>query len=75
MIAGTPAGASAGHLMESLKLELHIVLEGRKNLAGQVYRQLRDAIRDGRLAAGEQLPPTRLPCEQLGLGRTTVSEA
>lgn len=56
-------------------MELHIVIEGRKDLAGQVYRQLSDAIRSGRLAPGQQLPPSRLLAEQLGLSRKTVSEA
>lgn len=56
-------------------MELHIVLEGKKDLTGQLYRQLRDAIHCGRLAAGEQMPPSRLLSEQLGLSRKTVSEA
>jgi GntR family transcriptional regulator / MocR family aminotransferase len=56
-------------------MELHIVIEGRKDLAGQLYRQLRDAIQSGRLAKGEQLPPSRLLSEQLGVSRKTVSEA
>ncbi|WP_228893169.1 MocR-like pyridoxine biosynthesis transcription factor PdxR [Pseudoduganella aquatica] len=56
-------------------MELHITIEGRKDLAGQVYRQLSDAIRSGRLADGQQLPPSRLLAEQLGLSRKTVSEA
>ncbi|MES2257556.1 MAG: PLP-dependent aminotransferase family protein [Pseudomonadota bacterium] len=56
-------------------MELHIVIEGRKDLAGQLYRQLGDAIRSGRLAEGQQLPPSRLLAEQLGLSRKTVSEA
>jgi GntR family transcriptional regulator/MocR family aminotransferase len=56
-------------------MELHIVIEGSKDLAGQVYRQLRDAIQSGRLAPGEQVPPSRLLATQLGLSRKTVSEA
>ena len=56
-------------------MELHIIIEGRKDLAGQVYRHLSDAIRSGRLAPGQQLPPSRLLAEQLGLSRKTVSEA
>jgi GntR family transcriptional regulator / MocR family aminotransferase len=56
-------------------MELHIVIEGRKDLAGQLYRQLSDAIRGGRLAHGQQLPPSRLLAEQLGVSRKTVSEA
>lgn len=56
-------------------MELHIVIEGRKDLAGQLYRQLADAIRSGRLARGQQLPPSRLLAQQLGVSRNTVSEA
>ncbi|MFJ4375481.1 PLP-dependent aminotransferase family protein [Pseudomonas japonica] len=56
-------------------MELHITLHGRKDLAEQLYRQLRDGIDSGRLAAGTQLPPTRLLAEQLGVSRKTVAEA
>jgi len=55
-------------------MELHIVIEGRKDLSGQLYRQLSEAIRAGRLADGQQLPPSRLLAEQLGLSRKTVSD-
>ena len=56
-------------------MELHIVIEGGKDLAGQLYRQLRDAIRGGRLAHGQRLPPSRLLAQQLGVSRKTVSQA
>jgi len=56
-------------------MELHVVIEGDKDLTGQLYRQLKEAIRAGRLPAGEKLPPSRLLAEQLGLSRKTVSEA
>jgi GntR family transcriptional regulator/MocR family aminotransferase len=56
-------------------MELHIVLDGRKDLSGQLYRQLREAIRAGRMKAGEQLPPSRLLSDQLRLARKTVAEA
>ncbi|MCF7533733.1 PLP-dependent aminotransferase family protein [Pseudomonas petrae] len=55
-------------------MELHIVIEGRKDLAHQVYEQLRDSIVSGRLAAGVQLPPSRLLAAQLGLSRKTISD-
>ena len=55
-------------------MELHVVIAGDKDLSGQLYRQLRDAIRDGRLAADEQLPPSRLLARQLKISRKTVSE-
>ncbi|MEO7104965.1 MAG: PLP-dependent aminotransferase family protein [Rhodoferax sp.] len=56
-------------------MELHVVIDGDRDLTGQLYRQLRGAIRSGRLAAGEKLPPTRLLAERLGLSRKTVAEA
>ena len=30
-------------------MELHVVIEGDKDLTGQLYRQLKEAIRSGRL--------------------------
>ena len=55
-------------------MELHVVIEGDRDLAGQLYRQLHDAIRSGRLPADEQLPPSRLLAAQLGVSRKTVAE-
>ena len=55
-------------------MELHVVINGRKDLAGQLYSQLRSAIESGRLAAGTQLPPSRLLAEQLGISRKTISD-
>jgi GntR family transcriptional regulator/MocR family aminotransferase len=55
-------------------MELHIVIKGRKDLANQLYEQLRDSIQSGRLAAGAQLPPSRLLAAQLGLSRKTISD-
>lgn len=56
-------------------MELHVVIRGDKDLSGQIYRQLKEAIRAGRLAVGEKLPPSRLLAQQLGLSRKTVAEA
>ncbi|AHD15257.1 PLP-dependent aminotransferase family protein [Pseudomonas asiatica] len=55
-------------------MELHVVINGRKDLAGQLYKQLRGAIESGRLTAGTQLPPSRLLAEQLGISRKTISD-
>jgi len=41
----------------------------------QLYEQIRDFVRSGRLEAGEKLPPTRNLAGMLGLNRTTVSAA
>src|SRR5450830_1179379 len=55
-------------------MELHILIDGTRDLGGQLYRQLSAAIRSGRLTDGQQLPPTRLLASQLGLSRKTVSD-
>lgn len=55
-------------------LELHLIIHGQKDLAGQLYRQLREAIDSGRLASGTRLPPSRLLAEQLGISRKTISD-
>ncbi|MDA8485686.1 PLP-dependent aminotransferase family protein [Pseudomonas resinovorans] len=55
-------------------MELHIVIQGNKDLSGQLYRQLREAIESGRLKAGTRLPPSRLLAEQLGISRKTVAD-
>ena len=43
-------------------------------LALQIQEQLRVAIREGRLLAGERLPSTRRLAEHLGVSRGTVVE-
>jgi DNA-binding transcriptional regulator YhcF (GntR family) len=39
-------------------MDIAIRIEGRHDLTGQIYRQLRAAIVDGRAAAGTRLPST-----------------
>ncbi|WP_131738684.1 MocR-like pyridoxine biosynthesis transcription factor PdxR [Actinomadura roseirufa] len=56
-------------------MDLHVSLVGRRDLAGQIYRQLRAAILDGRLRAGEALPPTRELARRLEISRNTVGVA
>lgn len=56
-------------------MELHLVIEGGRDLSEQVYRQLRDAIRSGRLTDGQQVPPSRLLAQQLGISRKPVADA
>ncbi|SDE15009.1 MocR-like pyridoxine biosynthesis transcription factor PdxR [Paraburkholderia lycopersici] len=53
-------------------MELHVTVSGRRDLAGQIYRQLRDGIVDGRLAGGTRLPSTRDLALQLGVSRKTT---
>ena len=56
-------------------MDVHVSLVGRRDLAGEMYRQLRAAIVDGRLMAGERLPPSREMAARLSVSRTTVSVA
>ena len=56
-------------------MEFHISIEGRRDLAGQMYRQFRAAIMDGRLKAGEVLPPSRELARRLAVSRNTVGVA
>jgi GntR family transcriptional regulator / MocR family aminotransferase len=55
--------------------ELHVSLVGRKNLTGEIYRQLRRAILEGHLLPGHRLPPTRELAYRLSVSRTTVTVA
>ncbi|MEZ0073467.1 PLP-dependent aminotransferase family protein [Planotetraspora sp. GP83] len=56
--------------------DLHIAVDrDAGGLAGQVARELRDAIRSGRLAHGTRLPPSRDLAKDLGLSRGAVVEA
>jgi GntR family transcriptional regulator/MocR family aminotransferase len=56
-------------------MEVHVSLVGRNDLTGEIYRQLRRAILDGRLPPGGRLPPTRELARRLNVSRTTVEVA
>ncbi|MGK4595969.1 PLP-dependent aminotransferase family protein [Amycolatopsis sp. w19] len=56
-------------------MPFHISLDGHTDLAARIYRQLRDGILDGRLRAGERLPPTRELARELDVSRNTVAVA
>lgn len=56
-------------------MEVHIRLDGRRNLSAGIYRQLRQAIIDGVLRPGEALPPTRQLAARLSVSRNTVGVA
>ncbi|TDD67263.1 PLP-dependent aminotransferase family protein [Jiangella aurantiaca] len=56
-------------------MDLHVRLDGRGDLSGQIYRQVRTAILAGLLPAGQPLPPTRELAGDLGIARNTVSMA
>jgi GntR family transcriptional regulator/MocR family aminotransferase len=56
-------------------MDLQLTITSRRDLIGQIYRQLRASIVDGRLPAGERLPSTRDLALQLGVSRKTTLEA
>ena len=56
-------------------MDVHVSLKGRGDLSARIYRQLLDAVLDGRLRAGERLPPTREMARRLDVSRNTVTVA
>jgi GntR family transcriptional regulator/MocR family aminotransferase len=54
-----------------IELQLELA-QGRVPLRRQLERQLRDAIRSGRLASGSALPPSRVLAGELGVSRGVV---
>src|SRR5258708_12305557 len=56
---------------DTAAMEIHVTIRGRDDLSGQIYRQLRSGIVEGRLAAGERLPSTPAPATQLAPPPTT----
>jgi len=53
----------------------HVSLVGRKDLSGEIYRQIRRAILDLRLQPGDPLPPSRELARTLAVSRATVMVA
>src|SRR6185436_13458574 len=56
-------------------VDLHVNIEGERDLAKQIFEQVRSAILAGRLAPGERLPPTRELARRLEVSRNTDSLA
>ncbi|MGE0815527.1 MAG: PLP-dependent aminotransferase family protein [Vicinamibacterales bacterium] len=56
-------------------MDLHVRLGGRGDLAEQIFRQVLEAILDGRLRPGERLPPSRALAARLSVSRNTVGVA
>jgi GntR family transcriptional regulator/MocR family aminotransferase len=56
-------------------MDLHVGLDGPGDLASKVYGQIRAAIVDGRLPAGERLPSSRELADRLAVSRNTVGVA
>ncbi|GAA2599016.1 PLP-dependent aminotransferase family protein [Actinomadura fulvescens] len=61
--------------MPTLDLPLTVDRSAAEPLSVQLTGQLRAAMRDGRLAAGERLPSSRSLAGVLGVSRTVVTEA
>ena len=53
-------------------MELHITLGDDTPLRVAIYQQIRRAILDGRLRAGDALPPTRELAHRLKVSRSTI---
>lgn len=56
-------------------MDLHVAVAGRRDLAGQIYRQVKASIMDGQLGPGEALPASRELAGRLGISRNTVTVA
>jgi GntR family transcriptional regulator / MocR family aminotransferase len=56
------------------ELLLRLDRNGPETLGAQIQRELRDAIRSGRLRAGERLPSSRTLARELGVSRGLVQE-
>lgn len=64
-----------GHFVEPLfEIELERPAPGSRDAGRCLYRQLKQAIKDGRLAAGTQLPASRKSALFFGVSRNTVSD-
>jgi GntR family transcriptional regulator/MocR family aminotransferase len=55
------------------KMELFIDPSQRRGVADALFEQLREAIVNGRLRAGDQVPPSRDLAGELGISRHTVT--
>jgi GntR family transcriptional regulator / MocR family aminotransferase len=56
-------------------MEFHITFGGGAPLRVEIYQQIRGAILDGRLRAGDAVPPTRELAHRLKVSRNTVEVA
>jgi GntR family transcriptional regulator / MocR family aminotransferase len=56
-------------------MAMHISLGGREDLSGEIYRQVRTAILNGRLHSGDCLTPSRELAQVLAVSRSTVVAA
>ncbi|WP_040807149.1 MocR-like pyridoxine biosynthesis transcription factor PdxR [Nocardia concava] len=66
---------STADYWSTLDIDLHLTVDSGAGRRDGLERALREAIRDGRLAAGTRLPSTRTLAAELGVSRGTVSAA
>jgi GntR family transcriptional regulator/MocR family aminotransferase len=59
----------------AVAVDIHLALDRTAPLRAQLERELRAAIRAGRLRAGGKLPPSRVLADQLEVSRGVVVEA
>jgi GntR family transcriptional regulator/MocR family aminotransferase len=57
------------------RVDIHVSLKGRGDLSARIYRQLFEAVVDGRLRRGDRVPPTREMARRLSVSRNTVTVA
>lgn len=57
------------------ELTIHLQTKSKTPLYEQIYRYIKDEIREGRIASGEKLPSTRALCRHLEVSRSTVEMA
>src|SRR3977135_3850537 len=79
-MVGLPQGSISNYLTRPIEyaapmLEFHVRLVGRRDLSGEIYRQMRSAMRDGRMRPGDRLPPSRELSKRLKVARMTVTSA
>ncbi|MFD4136006.1 PLP-dependent aminotransferase family protein [Streptomyces goshikiensis] len=60
---------------ERIGADLHLALAGTGSRRAALARALREAIQEGRLAAGVRLPPYRSLAADLGIARNTAADA
>ena len=56
-------------------MSFHVSLVGRRDLGGEIYRQLRRAILEGRLRPGDRLPSSRELARTSTVSRMTATVA
>jgi GntR family transcriptional regulator / MocR family aminotransferase len=56
-------------------MDIHLALDRAAPLRAQLERELRGAVRSGRLLAGSKLPPSRVLADELRVSRGVVVEA